>query len=138
MFERPTVSLRFVASIALLGACQTTEPPPPPPSEGGTAAENGTSNESAKAILRAEDRRRTADLPEGVLTSRDAVTRRLAVRALARIADERARTELLAALSDEDSDVVALAAYGLGFACKGAESASVRARAAPAVTWTTK
>src|SRR5262249_40240686 len=60
------------------------------------------------------------------LTSRDVVVRRAAARALARIADDPAQKPLTKLLADEDPDVVAWAAYGLGYTCKGREAATVK------------
>ncbi|MBI4957063.1 MAG: peptidylprolyl isomerase, partial [Myxococcales bacterium] len=53
--------------------------------------------------------------------------RRAAARALARIGGAGARPGLLRALVDEDDEVVAWAAYGLGFACEGERDKTVRA-----------
>ena len=53
--------------------------------------------------------------------------RRAAARALARIGGEPAHEGLLRALADEDDEVVAWGAYGLGFFCKGHEKGSVSA-----------
>ncbi len=55
------------------------------------------------------------------------VIRRHAARALARIADDEAGKRLLRPLADEDAEVIAWAAYGLGYTCKGRESSTVRA-----------
>jgi cyclophilin family peptidyl-prolyl cis-trans isomerase len=79
------------------------------------------------------DRIRTAEytrdekaLPAEALSSRDARVRRLAARALARIATDGAAKRLEKGLGDEDSEVVAWSAYGLGFACKGREDETIR------------
>jgi cyclophilin family peptidyl-prolyl cis-trans isomerase len=85
-------------------------------------------------IARAEDRRRTADVPKEARTSEDARVRRRATEALARIGDPLAADALLERLSDEDDEVVTWAAYGLGFACRGREESHVRALAARAVS----
>ncbi len=81
-------------------------------------------------IRRAEDQRRAAAIPGHTRRSPDVEIRRAASRALARIADHAAADQLLELLSDEDREVVAWAAYGLGFACKGREESHVRALAA--------
>ena len=82
-------------------------------------------------IQRAEDLRHVADVPAGASGSEDVAVRRAAARAYARIAppdgDDR---PLLRALEDDDAEVVAWAAYGLGEACAGREDAHVRALAA--------
>ncbi len=83
-------------------------------------------------LARAADQRRAKDVAELARTSHDPKMRRSAVRALARIADD-ASAELLArALVDEDEEVAAWAAYGLGRTCKGREEAHVRALVARA------
>jgi cyclophilin family peptidyl-prolyl cis-trans isomerase/HEAT repeat protein len=79
-----------------------------------------------RALSAAEHERATSKVSTDDLTSRDVEVRRRAVRALARIADDEAIKALSRALSDEDAEVVAWAAYGLGFACKGRETATVR------------
>jgi cyclophilin family peptidyl-prolyl cis-trans isomerase len=80
-----------------------------------------------KGIARAEYLRSTAAMPEGSLTDRSVEVRRAASRALARIADDAAMSPLRKALADEDPEVVAWAAYGLGVACAGREAETVRA-----------
>ncbi len=79
------------------------------------------------AVEKAEQTRSSAAVTEQDLSSRNAVLRRHAARALARIADADASAKLAKALADEDPVVVTWAAYGLGYACKGREPATVRA-----------
>jgi cyclophilin family peptidyl-prolyl cis-trans isomerase/HEAT repeat protein len=67
--------------------------------------------------------------------SRDVELRRWAMRALARIADTTARSALERGLSDEDSDVVAWAAFGLGRACEQDSDAAVAQLAMRSATW---
>jgi cyclophilin family peptidyl-prolyl cis-trans isomerase len=114
-------------------ACSKTSAPValPAASDGGVA---GGSRADAIAIARAEDQRRAGDVGDRALTSHDVVVRRLAARALARIADDASETGLYRALSDEDSEVAAWGAYGLGFSCKGKEDAHVAALAARAAS----
>jgi cyclophilin family peptidyl-prolyl cis-trans isomerase len=88
----------------------------------------------ATALARAEDQRRAKDIPAEVRTSHDVAARRRSARALARIADAASIDGLLQHLADEDDEVVAWAAYGLGYACKGREDANVRALAARAAS----
>ena len=71
-----------------------------------------------RAIRLAADLRRAADIPADAVRNRDPVVRRAQAQALARILAEDA-TPLLRALDDEDGEVVAWAAYGLGESCKG-------------------
>jgi cyclophilin family peptidyl-prolyl cis-trans isomerase len=73
------------------------------------------------AIDRAENRRRAAEIPEAARTSHDLAIRRRVARALARIADDESAPGLFRALADEDGEVVAWGAYGLGFSCRGHE-----------------
>jgi cyclophilin family peptidyl-prolyl cis-trans isomerase len=98
----------------------------PAPSRGGALAR----------IETAEQRRASDQITPDDLKSRDVLVRRHAARALGRIADGAAHTLLLSALRDEDAGVVAWAAYGLGFACKGQESATVHALVARAASLT--
>jgi cyclophilin family peptidyl-prolyl cis-trans isomerase len=85
-------------------------------------------------LVSAEHRRDANAISGEDLASRDVVVRRTAVRALSRIADARSAELLGRALADEDSDVVAWSAYGLGYACKGREPATVRALAVRAAS----
>jgi cyclophilin family peptidyl-prolyl cis-trans isomerase/HEAT repeat protein len=86
------------------------------------------------ALTRAEDMRKSADVTAEARTNRDVRIRRRATRALARIADDAAVDGLGKALEDEDAEVIAWAAYGLGLACKGREEATVKQLAARAAT----
>jgi cyclophilin family peptidyl-prolyl cis-trans isomerase len=73
-------------------------------------------------------------LPED-LVSRDSSVRRAAVRAVARIARDASRTQLERSLADEDPEVVAWAAFGLGRVCTRAHAdATVRRIVARAAT----
>jgi cyclophilin family peptidyl-prolyl cis-trans isomerase len=72
------------------------------------------------AIAFAADARRAADIPSAAGQSHDPVVRRARARALARILDDDG-APLLQALEDDDDEVVAWAAYGLGESCKGHE-----------------
>jgi len=104
-------------------------------SSAAAAVEAGaTSNGGDTTVARAEDQRRAGDVGERALTSHDVSQRRLAARALARIADDASESGLFHALSDEDPIVAAWAAYGLGFSCKGKEEAHVAALAARAAS----
>jgi cyclophilin family peptidyl-prolyl cis-trans isomerase len=73
-----------------------------------------------RAIAVAADVRRAADIPIDAQRSREPVVRRARTRALARILDDDA-DPLFRALDDDDDEVVAWAAYGLGESCKGHE-----------------
>ncbi len=69
------------------------------------------------------------------LMSRDVEVRRRAMQALARIADATARAALERGLSDEDGQVVAWAAFGLGRACEKDSEQAVAQLALRAATW---
>lgn len=116
------------AWIALAGVVLATACGKDAAVDGG--AEAGPIVGSAPALLalaQAEDGRRGKEVTPELQQSRDLAVRRRAARALARIADAEALPGLMRALSDEDPEVVAWGAYGLGFACKGHEEAHVRA-----------
>jgi len=91
-------------------------------------------------IERAEDQRRAKDVPAEAQRSHDPVVRRRAARAYARIlapavvagplprdSDD---APLLRALADDDEEVIAWAAYGLGESCRGKEDTHVSALSA--------
>jgi cyclophilin family peptidyl-prolyl cis-trans isomerase len=84
--------------------------------------------------LSAEHRRDSRAVSDDDLSHRDARVRRAAARALARIADRRSRQPLLRLLADEDPEVVAFAAYGLGYGCRDGEPELVRALTARAAS----
>ncbi|MDB4934488.1 MAG: Peptidyl-prolyl cis-trans isomerase [Labilithrix sp.] len=103
--------------------------------EGGAAAStNAAGALDSLAVASAEDLRRAKDVPAEARTSHDVASRRRSARALARIADAASVEGLVAHLADEDGEVVAWAAYGLGHACKGREDAHVKMLAARAAT----
>lgn len=123
----------------LLGAHACKKPPPPAPADAGpsaSAAPAPAPNRDAALtrILSAEHRRAQGEIRDEDLSSRDIVVRRAAARALARIADVAAAERLTKTLADEDREVVSWAAYGLGYACKGNEAATVRALVSRAAT----
>jgi len=91
---------------------------------------------SRQLISSAEQRRDSTAITPETLSSRDLLVRRSAARALARIADARARELLPLALADEDPEVVTWGAYGLGYACRGGEGKTVRALVARAASLT--
>ncbi|HTQ41222.1 MAG TPA: ElyC/SanA/YdcF family protein [Polyangiaceae bacterium] len=80
-------------------------------------------------IERAEDQRRAKDVPAEAQRTHDPVVRRRAARAYARILDSD-DAPLLRALADDDEEVTAWAAYGLGESCHGKEDAHVSALSA--------
>jgi cyclophilin family peptidyl-prolyl cis-trans isomerase len=78
-------------------------------------------------LASAEQRRASKDVGADNLTDHDVRIRRAAARALARIADARAAELLLPAIADDDAEVLAWTAYGLGSTCAGRETAHTRA-----------
>src|SRR4051812_44434920 len=110
-----------VVSAALLAACQGAPAPAPSASATASAAAPVGESDRSRAILGAELRRAAGEITPADQQSREVAVRRAAARALARIGGEGARSGLLRALADEDDEVVAWGAYGLGFSCKGHE-----------------
>ena len=82
----------------------------------------------AHDLANAEDHRVLREVPEEARRSHDPSVRRRAARAVARILDAD-DTPLLHAIEDDDDEVAAWAAYGLGESCKGAEDRHGRALA---------
>jgi cyclophilin family peptidyl-prolyl cis-trans isomerase len=126
------VKLRVAAgALLVLAACGKDATPgkaaasaSAPASAGSAAApEAGRLDE----LLVAEHRRDAAAVTAEDQQSRDVAVRRAAARALSRIGGAGPRPGLLRALADEDDEVLAWAAYGLGFTCKGQEKATVSA-----------
>jgi cyclophilin family peptidyl-prolyl cis-trans isomerase/HEAT repeat protein len=124
------VGLVVALALALAG-CPGSEPPASGTGSAAASASSGNapapSQDRRGAILTAEHRRSAAAITEADQQSRDVTIRRAAARALARIGGEAARPGLLRALADEDEDVIAWGAYGLGFSCKGHEKENVSA-----------
>ncbi len=89
----------------------------------------------ALELLEAELSRRAELVQEADLADRRVVVRRGAARALARIGGDAARAGLLRALGDEDEQVVAWAAYGLGYHCQGHREPTVSALVASWPPW---
>lgn len=123
---------RALAACLVLAACGA---PGAPGRDGGTVATGTDGGDGGEpivisrldALLVAEQRRAAAAVTAADQQSRDVVVRRAAARALARIGGGAARAGLLRALADEDGEVVAWGAYGLGFSCKGHEKESTAA-----------
>ena len=137
---RSATSWTALALLLSLGGCSKA---PPVGSDSGAAATETTSPSSsgeggtfdALAVARAEDLRSAKDVAPEARTSHDVVVRRRSARALARIADAASVDGLVNHLADEDPEVVAWAAYGLGHACKGREDATVKMLAARAASF---
>jgi cyclophilin family peptidyl-prolyl cis-trans isomerase/HEAT repeat protein len=126
-------SRAILAAGLLLAACRSPGPDAAasvPAAQDGSAPEDGAAapaEDRAGAIVGAEHRRAIQAVTAADQQSRDVVVRRAAARALARIGGAGAYPGLLRALADEDGEVVAWGAYGLGFWCKGHEKESVAA-----------
>jgi cyclophilin family peptidyl-prolyl cis-trans isomerase len=90
-----------------------------------------------KRLLEAEALRDVTSVTVADVSSRDVQVRRAATRALARVAVEPSRPLLERALTDEDAEVNAWAAMGLGRLCSGAavESTIRRILARAATRW---
>jgi cyclophilin family peptidyl-prolyl cis-trans isomerase len=121
--------LKGIAAFAAVAACSKNGDP----RLAARTDAGGATADLLVAIARAEDRRRAAELPLEAQGHHDAVVRRAAARALARILDPD-DAPLLRALEDDDPETVAWASYGLGESCKGREDAHVRALAARAAS----
>jgi cyclophilin family peptidyl-prolyl cis-trans isomerase/uncharacterized SAM-binding protein YcdF (DUF218 family) len=125
VIRRLDLLLSAVALVLVLAACSKPKPGAAP-ADAASAASSASAADLA-TIARAEDERRARDVPEAARTGRDVALRRRAARALARIEDPASVPALLRALEDDDAEVVAWAAYGLGETCRG-ERAEVESR----------
>jgi cyclophilin family peptidyl-prolyl cis-trans isomerase len=117
-----------VAAISSLLACSKAAPATPVADAAPVA-----STAPDDRIERAEDARRAKDVPVEATTSHDPAVRRRAARAFARILDTD-DTPLLRALDDDDDEVTAWGAYGLGESCRGKEDVHVAALGARLVS----
>ena len=121
------------AALLLLAACRSRGADPS--THAALPAHSGvTIGVDQSALFAAEQRRDAAAIGREALSSREVMLRRGAARALSRIADAPAVELLTLALSDEDAEVSAWAAYGLGYACHGREAKTVRALVARAAS----
>ncbi|WP_437678002.1 peptidylprolyl isomerase [Sorangium sp. So ce131] len=118
-----------------LAACAGPPAPGPAPDAGSSApaSAGADARDRLGALLAAEQRRAALEVSPADQQSRDVGVRRAAARALARIGGEAARPGLARALADEDEEVVAWAAYGLGAWCKEHEGETVSALVARAL-----
>jgi cyclophilin family peptidyl-prolyl cis-trans isomerase/uncharacterized SAM-binding protein YcdF (DUF218 family) len=122
-------SLAWV-TLVLVACSRASVPPAPSPEAAAVASPSAVSGDP---IERAEDGRRARDVPSGAAGSHDPAVRLRAARAYARILDAD-DAPLLRALDDDDDQVVAWGAYGLGESCRGKEDAHVAALAARLVS----
>jgi cyclophilin family peptidyl-prolyl cis-trans isomerase/vancomycin permeability regulator SanA/HEAT repeat protein len=103
-------------TIAILLACRKPKPSVDAGAPVASASAPGVSSADLVAARVAADRRHSAGVPQ-TLSSGDVIARRAAARALSQIADAIAIERLGRSLSDEDPEVVAWSAYGLGLPC---------------------
>jgi len=121
--------------LALLAGCRDPRADPNR-HEAAPAPSASVADASRQLVSSAEQRRDSTAITPETMSSRDLLVRRSAARALARIADARARELLPLALADDDPEVVTWAAYGLGYACRGREGKTVRVLVARAASLT--
>lgn len=107
------------ALVAVVGACgrKPTGGPAPAASASSAASAAASAPFDPKPALVGADVRREGLIPQAMSVSPDVRARRAAARALAQIGDVTVVERLGKALSDEDPEVVAWAAYGLGVPC---------------------
>jgi cyclophilin family peptidyl-prolyl cis-trans isomerase len=98
-----------------LVSCARNAPPGDSPKDAAVA--DGATSRAIRMLL-IEDRRIAGGVSEDDITDRDPVVRRGAARALSRMASPNGLPLLFKTLSDEDPEVVAWSAYGLGYACR--------------------
>lgn len=134
-----SASLRVVALLLVAAACQPREAPSGPspgpsvglPSAGAASgsrlpgAEPGPSR--VHTLQAAELTRQVAVFQDADGIQHDVAVRRAAARGLARLRSPGELGKMLAALSDDDAEVVAWAASGLGEVCAVARDATVSA-----------
>jgi cyclophilin family peptidyl-prolyl cis-trans isomerase len=129
--------LALAACFALV-ACRPSDGPAPPDAASSStppaASAAPVGADRIAALLAAEQRRAAGLVTAADQQARQVEIRRAAARALARIGGEAVRPGLMRALADEDAEVVAWAAYGLGFFCKGHEKEHVSALVARALS----
>jgi cyclophilin family peptidyl-prolyl cis-trans isomerase len=108
----------------LLASC-TRGAPPGDSAKDATPTDGGMSRVTRMLLI--EDRRIAGGVSEDEINDRDPAVRRGAARALARIASPNAIALLFKTLSDEDPEVIAWSAYGLGYACRaeGVDAAEI-------------
>ncbi|RYE91588.1 MAG: peptidylprolyl isomerase, partial [Myxococcales bacterium] len=122
----------FALGLASVG-CREQRPGGPAPAASSPAASASTPARVGE-LRSAEDRRDPAAVTEADIASPSVAVRRAAALALARIASDETRAPLLRLLSDEDDETTALAAYGLGWSCRGHEDDHVKALVARSVS----
>lgn len=125
------VALSALIALSALVACTHRAPSAAP--SGPDASE--VAAEALATLGRAEDMREPSAVRADWATSPEVAVRRRAARALARMRIEGAREPLVARLGDEDGEVVAWAAYGVGSLCHTSEEGLARRLLARALTF---
>ena len=136
-WRSPRVRLLAAATTLAVAACGKHDAAPGAGLASANAIASGVpASDTVRrvALLSAEARRASRDVLDGDLSHRDVAVRRAAARALARITGVHASELLAKSLSDEDAEVVTWSAYGLGYACRGRETHTVKALAARAAS----
>ncbi len=116
----------IVATLVATTACRREPGTSKKPLASGSSPRPAANESVLLAIRRAEYSRNAGALPATALTDHDSIVRRAAARALSRIADAESRVRLEQSLEDEDAEVVAWSAYGLGETCTNREPETVR------------
>lgn len=134
-----TVVLAGLTSLAGVAGCRTKAPVADDAAP-ATSAASGTSGAGAVAggkpfgFVAAEASRSSSAIPTEAVHGDDLDRRRAAARAHARIQGDAALVPLRELLADDDDEVLAWAAYGLGFGCAGREETTVPVLAARLAT----
>ena len=131
-----TLGLGLCLAVVAAGcdSCRSGSTKTDAPSASASASASTRPVASYSELLSAEHKRDSAGITSEWLSHRQVGARRVAARALARIADKRSLELLERMLGDEDLEVVTWASYGLGYGCKGREIATVRALVQRAAT----
>jgi cyclophilin family peptidyl-prolyl cis-trans isomerase len=117
--------MRRRVALLLLALCGCSKPPPGDPLPRATPSAPLSAAQQA-GLLQAELRRDASAVGEELRFSQSVTERLAAVRSLSRIAAPPSFEALAKALSDEDADVTAWAAFGVGQLCREREPEAVR------------
>jgi cyclophilin family peptidyl-prolyl cis-trans isomerase len=120
--------------LTMLVSLACSKPGAPVPGSVSSAPDASAAPASRRGLLSAELRRDPGAVPEEELLAESPARRLAAVRALARIQDERSFDTLGKALADEHLPVLGWAAFGVGQLCRGHEPEGVQRLALRAAT----
>ncbi len=139
LLSRSASAILVLATIAGCNGAKNADgsgAPPAPSASAASSSQPASPEQEARRseLLLAEHLRAASKIEDTDLASRARPVRVAAARALARISGPSAHDKLLRALSDEDAEVVAWAAYGLGFDCAATRDATVDALVARAIS----